>query len=661
MRRKIIIPFVILLLAAFTNACQKWESTDINGQKDTDIEQISQTALSQLIISDNFDWRTTKTLEVYIDLPSQTNVKSLKIQSLDGARTFFKGYPEDGSGTIRTKVTVPSYVQAVKLVYGNGDDFPAIEVPIDQSYLSFDYPTSLKSLKEEGNCGVCEGQITTLTLKYLGNAQNATIKIYKKKKPHGFDNPDLFRTVNNVTPNSEFSFAGSENNGKMGAKIYLVVNGDVENYIEIHTSCSVDIFADQIWGNTYEIVEGASFDGGPLCSGTEDPECGPCDGKMTSVTLKYIGPGTVDLRLYKDKVESGKYIRTISNVSTNDIIVIDDDLHNGTLGTKIRLALSDQDNDYTEIHTSCSVDLAVGDVFSSDDTNTDTFILMVGESKNGGELCGSSGDDDDGDDDDDEFFGTLAFEDLWPGKGDYDINDLVVEYNFDINKDHNEKIRDITATFTIRAFGADLHNGFGFSFPNVDPSDIISVIGYDIQASSIFSIAGNGVENGQSDATFIVFDDAYNIMQHPGSGIGVNTHHPAPYVAPVTITLFIDFVDNTVTYSQLDIGNFNPFIVISQTRGMEVHLPDYLPTDLHNPSIFGTYSDDSNPGIERYYKTPENLFWAINIPERFDYPNEKQVITGAYYKFAAWAQSDGVLFPEWYKDLPGNRNASAIY
>jgi len=264
-------------------------------------------------------------------------------------------------------------------------------------------------------------------------------------------------------------------------------------------------------------------------------------------------------------------------------------------------------------------------------------------------------------DPDPEFEGTLAFEDLWPGKGDYDINDLVVEYNFNINKDNNEKIKDITATFKVRAFGAALHNGFGFSFPNVNPSSILSVSGYQIQSGSIYSLASNGVENGQSKATFIVLDDPFNIMPHPGSGIGVNTHHPAPYVTPVTITLFIDFVDNTVSYSQLNIGQFNPFLVVNQIRGMEVHLPDYAPTDLHDPAYFGTWEDDSNSGTGRYYKTEDNLFWAINIPDTFDYPNEKQVILGAYNHFATWAQSDGVLFPDWYKNLPGYRNASAIY
>lgn len=658
MKTKLFIPFLIVLLAAFSNACQKWDPvTEDPGQKDINLEQSAPSALSELNISDHFDWRTTKTLEVNIELPAQNNLKSLKIQSLDGTLTFFKGYPETQSNTLKTKVTVPTYVNAVKLVYGNGAEFPPIEVPVDETYLSYVYPSSLKSLKTV-ECGECDGGMTSLTLKLLTDIQDATIQVYTKK----IESENLLRTFNNISQNEQFSFTGTGKDNKLGSKIFLVINGDEDGAIEIHTSCSQAIYVGQVWGSTFEIIEGTSKDGGPLCSGTSDPDCGECDGKMTSLTLKYLGPDGVDLRLYKDEVKADKYIRTFSNLHTNDIIVVDDDIHDGTLGTKIRFALNDHDHDYTEIHTSCSQPIEVGDIYSTRETDAETFLLLAGVSKDGGNLCGTVDDDDDDDDDDGgSFLGTLAFEDLWPGKGDYDINDLVVEYNFDINKDHDEKIKDITATFTIRAFGADLHNGFGFSFPNVDPSDIISVSGYDIQSGSIYSIAGNGVENGQSKATFIVFDDPFNLMQHPGSGIGVNTDHPAPYVDPVTITLFIDFDDNAVTYSQLDIGNFNPFIIVNQIRGMEVHLPDYPPTDLHNATYFGTFEDDTNPATGRYYKSLDNLFWAINIPERFDYPNEKQVITGAYYKFAAWAQSDGVLFPDWYKDLPGYRNPGAIY
>jgi hypothetical protein len=36
------------------------------------------------------------------------------------------------------------------------------------------------------------------------------------------------------------------------------------------------------------------------------------------------------------------------------------------------------------------------------------------------------------------IYGTLAYEDLWPSKGDYDFNDLVVDYDFNIVKNNQE-------------------------------------------------------------------------------------------------------------------------------------------------------------------------------------------------------------------------------
>ena len=104
------------------------------------------------------------------------------------------------------------------------------------------------------------------------------------------------------------------------------------------------------------------------------------------------------------------------------------------------------------------------------------------------------------------FSGTLAYEDLWPGKGDFDFNDMVVDYEFNIVKNNQEVVQNITATFVLKAFGASLHNGFGFTLPTVNPGDIVSVSGYDAANNSIFSIANNGLENGQSKATIIVFD-----------------------------------------------------------------------------------------------------------------------------------------------------------
>ncbi len=53
-------------------------------------------------------------------------------------------------------------------------------------------------------------------------------------------------------------------------------------------------------------------------------------------------------------------------------------------------------------------------------------------------------------------YGTPAFEDLWPSKGDYDFNDLVLDYHFEIITNTNNKVDRVKGTFIIKAFGAAL-------------------------------------------------------------------------------------------------------------------------------------------------------------------------------------------------------------
>lgn len=258
--------------------------------------------------------------------------------------------------------------------------------------------------------------------------------------------------------------------------------------------------------------------------------------------------------------------------------------------------------------------------------------------------------------------GTLAYEDLWPGKGDYDFNDLVIEYRFKTVTSSSNHIVETFATFIVKAFGASHRNGFGFQLANnnIDAANITSVTGYDLQEGYI-NLEANGIEEGQSIPTIIVYDNAYNILVHPGPGIGVNADPSAPYVEPETLNIYISYSQGTYTLAELDIPNFNPFIIVNRNRNIEVHLPDYHPTDLADQSVFGTSHDDTNPANGKYYKTVNNLPWAINIPEPFEYPIEKTDITSVYLKFAAWAESSGQLYPDWYLDEVGYRDNALIY
>ncbi|MBL7137645.1 MAG: LruC domain-containing protein [Bacteroidales bacterium] len=263
---------------------------------------------------------------------------------------------------------------------------------------------------------------------------------------------------------------------------------------------------------------------------------------------------------------------------------------------------------------------------------------------------------------------TLAYEDLWPSSGDYDLNDVVVGYSFKIVTNASDNVVDLIGTFVLRASGAGLHNGFGFQLPDVDPTSIISTTGYDVLPSAGFTFGSNGLETGQTYATVIVFDDFFRFLVPSGGGTGVNTsagQTPEPYD---TITVTMVFMNNgtpgaggAVSITTLNISEFNPFIIAGMVRGKEVHLPGFEPTDKADASYFGIEDDDTNPATGKYYKTAANLPWALNIYETFDYPLEEVSIIDAYLKFDEWVQSSGVQYPDWYQDNPGYRNEANIY
>ena len=257
-------------------------------------------------------------------------------------------------------------------------------------------------------------------------------------------------------------------------------------------------------------------------------------------------------------------------------------------------------------------------------------------------------------------FGSLSFEDLWPGQGDYDFNDLVLDYRFTTVTNVSNKVVDVIGTFVIRAIGAGQPNGFGFQLPNNNVASQDMTISGTVLKSDYIQLDDNGLESGQQKPTIIVFDNANEIMP-PGEGFGVNVDPEKEYVDPDTIVISVAYTINKYTAQDIDLIHFNPFMIVSGIRGKEIHLPDYPPTSLVDPDYFGSMDDSSDPNTGRYYKTANNLPWAINISESFDYMIEKNEITTGYLKFYDWAASSGTTYPDWYKDKSGYRNSAVIY
>jgi LruC domain-containing protein len=253
-----------------------------------------------------------------------------------------------------------------------------------------------------------------------------------------------------------------------------------------------------------------------------------------------------------------------------------------------------------------------------------------------------------------EGFGTLGFEDLWPDKGDYDFNDLVIDYRFEGNNNSSNNVNEVIATFVIKATGAGYENGFGFNLPeSVVPKSAINVTGYQAPIDGVVDIDANGCEKNQSAITIIPFSKV------PYLG---NTQEGGMISAYDTIRLTVE-VNGNYSFADFHFEAFNPFLIVDQTRGREVHLPspNYPPTDLVDGAYFGTFDDDSDVNTSKYYKTANNLPWVINIPVSFRYPYEKIDITQGYHHLVDWVESNGELYDDWYLDLEGYRDNSKLY
>ena len=257
-----------------------------------------------------------------------------------------------------------------------------------------------------------------------------------------------------------------------------------------------------------------------------------------------------------------------------------------------------------------------------------------------------------------DVYGTLAFEDMWPSVGDYDFNDDVVDYNFNLITNADNNLAKMNTIFILRAHGASYHNGFGFQLP-FDKDIIENVSGDLFVDGGLVSLDSRNLENGQTKPVVIVWENDYDVLPHV-SGIGVNTSPDVPFVTPDTLNITILFT-SPVSLTGVPIPPYNPFIFVDGLRGVEIHLADNVPTDLANPDLFNTDADDSNPAIGRYYKTSTNLPWAINIIENFEYPIEKAEITNTYLKFGEWAESNGELYDDWWGNETGYRNNDNIY
>ncbi|WGK65304.1 SdrD B-like domain-containing protein [Croceiramulus getboli] len=113
-----------------------------------------------------------------------------------------------------------------------------------------------------------------------------------------------------------------------------------------------------------------------LDANNSSTDCSDCDGKITTLTLEYLGNESTALITVKQK-QDGEVVfnEHVESGSTFSFTGTD---KKGTLGTEILIYVNNQLD--SQVHTSCSEPIGPGTRFGA-------FLVIEGASRNGGALC----------------------------------------------------------------------------------------------------------------------------------------------------------------------------------------------------------------------------------------------------------------------------------
>ncbi len=239
-------------------------------------------------------------------------------------------------------------------------------------------------------------------------------------------------------------------------------------------------------------------------------------------------------------------------------------------------------------------------------------------------------------------YGTLCFEDYWPSSGDYDFNDAVLDYNVvAVGDDANPGYVDrIEMTIYVRAKGASYKNGFGISFrqhwsfqgPYPDIASV-TVNGADIPAENTVY------------PSYLLIPNLSDVLPY------FNTKPTQGFSQPVRFDVVIVFAEPQDEWN-LELPLQNPFLIVNQDRGKEIHRPYDLPTSLANPDYAHTEDDFTDPEAfnpENFkmmvgyttYVTEYYFPWVIDVydastEQLFAYPAENEDLSQTYSSFEGW-------------------------
>jgi LruC domain-containing protein len=243
-----------------------------------------------------------------------------------------------------------------------------------------------------------------------------------------------------------------------------------------------------------------------------------------------------------------------------------------------------------------------------------------------------------------DTWGTLAYEDQWPQRGDYDMNDVLLRYRTREIMNAARQVVALDVDYRLEARGGINASGFGLHLPGIARSAVASAT----LSTGAGAATAMSPEQGQTEASFIVFASNQAPMPLPtlvNCGFA-NTQKGCPLTPAVPFKLSVNFAQPLA--STLFASPYNPFIFSAAARGKEIHLPGKAPTALADASWFGQGQDRTVRNTSFTYMDAQRRPWALDLPVAWVWPAELNDLLACYPRFADWASSAGVNARDWY-------------
>lgn len=239
----------------------------------------------------------------------------------------------------------------------------------------------------------------------------------------------------------------------------------------------------------------------------------------------------------------------------------------------------------------------------------------------------------------DTYYFTYAFEDLWSYRGDYDMNDVVMEHKLLVDFGEDNYVKEIKDVFRVanRQYSATFPDGFAVRIPYGQKGEMT------IPQGAFDETVGE-------DATgcVLLFENAQEVL---GEEFVITRRFSPGELRRELVSL-----------------DYDPFIIVSgddrvpwtEKGRYEVHMPKKVGTMKHNYYFYGM-------GDEAYYvdkdgkhpfaiTVPLPAFPTVGYPDYYHIVTEMVAVEKEYEFFEPWCESWGEEHTDWYLHYKSTAN-----